>query len=498
MIRVHMRSRVALGQAGFGAAAAVALVLALGAAMFPLRSHLNGATTALILVIPVVVGVAVGGFSSGVIAAATGFLLYDLVFIRPYYTLSVGAGQDWVALAVYAIVAVVVARVVARVKVARTEAQERATELRRLFDLSELLVRESPMPELLDTIVTSVRQAFGLDGAALLLPVDGRLHLAASAGSPLSEIELQRLSADARAPVSLETAVVAPGGVQAVALTASDKAIGLLALRGLTGVKEDHELLRAFANHLALALQRAQLREQAVRAQLLDETDRLRRALVGAVSHDLRTPLATIKVATSTLLDSPEALSGPDAKELLGLIDLQSDRLNRLVSNLLDMTRIQSGALELRRTRTTLPQLLEDALSALGSSLEVGRVRWVAPLDLPSVDVDPVLISQVLANLIDNATRYAPSGTEVTVSARPARGRRVEVAVTDRGPGVPKSDGATIFQMFNRSESGGRGGLGLAIAQAFVEAHGERMWLADADQGARFVFTLPAASPGPS
>jgi two-component system sensor histidine kinase KdpD len=493
-----MRSnRVSVGQAGTGAGAAVVLVLALTAAMLPVRSHLSVATTALVLVIPVVVGVAVGGFAAGVIAAAAGFLVYDLVFIPPYYTLSVGAAQGWVALAVYAIVTVVVARVVARANAARTEAQQRAAELRRLFDLSELLVRESPMAELLSTIVAAVRQAFRLDGAALLLPIDGRLQLMASTGVPLSAAELQQLSTGGRIPVSLDAAIVGPGDVQTVALIASDQPIGLLALRGLTGVEQDHELLRAFANHLALALQRAELREQAVRAQLLAEVDRLRRALVGAVSHDLRTPLATIKVAASTLLEAPEALTGPDAKELLGLVDLQADRLDRLVSNLLDMTRIQSGALELRRTRTTLPQLLEDALAALGSSAQMGRVRWEAPLDLPDVDVDPVLISQVLANLIDNATRYAPGETVVVVSARPAPGPHVEVAVTDQGPGVPESERADLFEMFSRGQAGGRGGLGLAIARAFVEAHGERIWIADtAGRGARFVFTVPSATPG--
>ena len=378
-------------RAVIGSVGAVALAIVLASVMFPLRVHLNVATSALVLVIPVVVGVAVGGFIAGAVATGAGFLLYDLVFIPPYYTLSVGAAQNWVALAVYAVVMVVVARVVARVKVARTEAQERAAEVRRLFDLSELLVREAPMGDLLHTIVTAVRHAFDLDGAALLLPVDGRLDLVASDGQPLSEGELQHLSVATRVPVSLETAVVEPGGVQAVALAASGQAIGLLALRGLTGVKQDHELLRAFANHLALALERAQLREQAMRAQLLDEIDRLRRALVGAVSHDLRTPLATIKVAASTLLDSQEALTDVDAKELVGLIDQQADRLNRLVSNLLDMTRIQSGALELRRRPTALTVLLDEALAALGSSADVHRVRWDGPADLPDVDVDPVL-----------------------------------------------------------------------------------------------------------
>lgn len=465
--------------------------------MFPLRSHLSVATTALVLVVPVVVGVAAGGFMAGIVATATGFLVYDFVFIPPYYTLSVGAAQNWTALGVYAVVMVVVARVVARVNVARAEAQLRAAEVRRLFDLSELLVRESSVPELLDTIVNTVVSAFDLDGAALLLPVDERLELVASAGAPLSELELDQLSASPRVPVSLETALVQRGGIQAVALAASGQAIGLLALRGLPGGRRDHELLRAFANHLALALERAQLREQAVRAQLLEEVDRLRRSLVGAVSHDLRTPLATIKVSASTLLDTEVPVSLADAQELVGLIDVQADRLDRLVSNLLDMTRIQSGALELRRQPTTVAELVDEALAVLGPSADLERVQWRAPADLPLVDVDHVLICQVLANLIDNATRYAPEDTPVTISATCSPGGEVEVAVTDGGPGVATDERASIFEMFNRREAGGRGGLGLAIAQAFVEVHGQRIWVegGNAGAGARFVFTLPTAKP---
>ena len=222
-------SAVSTRRALVGSAAAVALVLGLGAAMFPLRGHLSGATTALVLVVPVVIGVAIGGFVAGIAATVTGFLIYDLVFIRPYYTLSVGEAENWAALGVYVVVMVVVARVVARANVARAEAQLRAVEVRRLFDLSELLVRESSVPDLLDTIVTAVRQAFDLDGAALLLPVDGRLDLVASDGTPLSERELNQLSTSAQVPVSLETAPVRRGGVQAVALAgvrASHRAAG--------------------------------------------------------------------------------------------------------------------------------------------------------------------------------------------------------------------------------------------------------------------------------
>jgi len=488
------RRSASIRQALTGSLAALVLVVVLGAAMLPLRSHLNVATSALILVVPVVVGAALGGFTAGIVGTTLGFFVYDYVFVPPYYTLSVGAAQNWAALGVFVVVTVVISQVVVRLNVARADARIRAAEVRRLFDLSELFVRGSSFPDLLVTIVTAVRQAFDLEGAALLLPIDGNLELVASVGSPLSETELSQLSASQGVPVSLETGGEKGHGVRAVALVASGQGIGLLALRGLGGSSGDRELFRAFTNHLALALERAQLQEQAVRAELLEEVDRLRGSLVGAVSHDLRTPLATIKVSASTLLDPEAPVTEADEQKLLGLIDAQVDRLDRLVSNLLDMTRIQSGSLELRRQPVAMAELVDEALSVLGRSADPKRVTWQAPPDLPPVDVDHVLIRQVLANLIDNATRYAPGATQVTVSARCRGDGLVEVAVSDCGPGVPADERASIFQMFNRREAGGRGGLGLAIARAFVEAHGQRIWVDDgAAPGARFVFTLPPA-----
>lgn len=462
--------------------------------MFPVRSHLSVATTALVLVVPVVVGVAIGGFGAGIVATGLGFLVYDFVFIPPYYTMSVGAAQNWAALGVYAVVMVVMARVVAQVHRARAEAQGRAAEVRRLFDISELLVRESSVEDLVQRIVDGVLAAFDLDGVALLMPVGDRLQLVAAAGETLTPRELDQLSA-AREPVSLETAGVQRGRIQALALATSAGGIGLLALRGLSEDPRGHELLRAFANHLALALERSRLREQAVRAQLLEEVDRLRRSLVGAVSHDLRTPLATIKVSASTLLDAGGAVSGVDIEELAGLIDVQADRLDRLVSNLLDMTRIQSGTLQLRRETIAVTELVDEALSALGSSLDLDRVKRDALGELPLVDVDHLLICQVLANLIDNALHYAPDGTPVVISAATGSDGRVQVAVTDEGPGLAVKDRSRVFEMFIPGEAGGQGGLGLAIAKAFVEAHGQRIWVegGEAGDGARFVFTLPVA-----
>jgi two-component system sensor histidine kinase KdpD len=264
----------------------------------------------------------------------------------------------------------------------------------------------------------------------------------------------------------------------------------------------DRSLLRTFANHAALALERARLREQALRSELLEEVDRLRHSLLGAVSHDLRTPLATMKVASSALMDPTITLSAEDADELHGLIDVETDRLTRLVTSLLDMTRIDAGVLEVRPVPTPVGKLVVDAVTPLRSVLGDRPLDIVVPEHLPDVYVDRLLIGQVLANLLDNANRHAPPQSLITVAGE-ARGDRVALSVTDAGPGVPPAEREAVFDRFVRFDTGGRTGLGLAIAKTFVEAHGERIWVEDVPTGgARFVFTLmpdqSSAGPGTS
>ena len=483
-------------RAVMGSVASLAVMGALTAAMVPLRSHLSIATTALVLVVPVVAGVVLGGFWAGACAVVTGFLVYDLVFIPPYYTLSVGATENWVALGVYAAVMALVASVVARLDSARADARQREEGIRRLFELTDLLIEDRPLPEVLELIVSTVHDAFGLRSVALILPVGSRLDVVASAGEPLSADELRQVAPESGVPTSL-------GGsgdgsrrdhARTVALTATGRPVGLLRIRGAGLSRHEQELLRTFANHMALSLERAQLREQALRTELLEEVDRLQRALVGAVSHDLRTPLATIKMSASTMRD-PGLEVGPEHRaELLELIDTQADRLDRLVTNLLDLSRVQAGALELRKEPIALVDLVTEAVRGLGPVMDAVDLTFEIPPDLPLVDVDHLLIGQVLANLLENAARHAPRGTAVTVSARHPEGGPVHVAVEDRGPGVPRAERTNVFLMFTRGGATGGTGVGLAIARAFVAAHGEDIWVEDAPGGgARFCFTLPAA-----
>lgn len=477
-----------------GAGAALGAVAALAAVMAPFRSHLSVATAALVLVIPVVLGVMLGGFASGAVAAAAGFFVYDLVFIPPYGTLDVGAAENWVALAVYVVIMLLVARVVSLLDAARSQASRREAEIRRLFELTELLIGEKPVPELLALIVSTVHDAFGLDSVALLLPSQSRLEIAAAAGEPLTGEELGRITPAPGTPTNLRTSAMGPGEIQSVALSATGRPVGLLGIKGPVLSRHDRELLLTFANHIALTVERAQLREQVLRTELLEEIDRLQKTLMGAVSHDLRTPLATIKISASTLRNPGAEIGASEHQELLALIDDQVDRLNRLVTNLLDMSRVQSGALELHLAPIAVIDLVTEAVRGLGLTGPAERITLDLPDDLPLVNVDHLLIGQVLTNLLENASRYAPPDTCISVSGRTRHDGRVEVAVTDSGPGVRPADRDVVFQMFTRRGSAGGSGVGLWIAKAFVEAHGETIWVLDtAGQGARFCFTLPVA-----
>lgn len=223
---------------------------------------------------------------------------------------------------------------------------------------------------------------------------------------------------------------------------------------------------------------------------MLEQVDRVRHDLVGAVSHDLRTPLATMKVATSTLLDLHADLSVEENRELYALLDIQTDRLTRLVTSLLDMNRYERGVLHVERRPSVVLDLVGDALAGLRPALGDREVVLEMPANLPTVDVDPVLMVQVVANLVDNAERHSPEGEAIRVGAQ-LTDDVIELSVTDRGKGVPDDERESVFHSFVRFDTGGRAGLGLAIVKAFIEAHGERVWVEDAPSGgARFVVTM--------
>jgi two-component system sensor histidine kinase KdpD len=475
-----------------GAAVALAAIAALSALMVSDRRHLAVATAGLVLVVPVVIGVVLGGFRAGAAGVVAGFFAFDFFFIPPYNTLTVGTASNWVVLVVYVFVMVLVARVAASLREARAEARHHAEITRHLYQLSDALIARQGLSELLGVVAETIRTNFGARWVTVLLPEGEALRQVASAGEPMTAAEQAALSPAAGRPESLSRSEGSELHTRVV-LSANGRGVGMVVLAGGILDAHDRDLLRTFSNQAALAIERAQLQEQALRAGLLEEVDRWRRALMGAVSHDLRTPLASVKTAVSTLR-TDVALTDGDRVELLALIEEQSDRLARLVSNLLDMTRIEAGTLELRRESAAVGDLVAEATLALGTSPGLASLRIEIPSDLPLVDVDPLVMVQVLANLIDNALVHSPPRTAVEVTAT-LEDDHVRLAVRDHGPGVDEAERERVFQMFNRRSGAGRAGLGLTIAKTFTEAHGQHIELdSAADGGARFSVTMALAA----
>lgn len=506
-----MRGKLATGgtyqRTILGIVVTLASLAALLGLLLPFRSHLSVALPALVFVLPALVGTVVGGFFPGAVGALAGFLAYDWFFLPPYDTLTVRSPQNWIALGVYAAVVLIVAQVVSQLQRARTASDRRTEEAGRVYELSQALIGDLPLRDLLTQIVATVQGVFAPRWTALVLPAGGRdpvgvgdeLEVAAVAGEPLTVSDTASLTERGGHTVSLGLETGSGPHRVSVALVVNHRPVGMLVLQDAQLADRERNLLGTFANQAALAIDRAQLREQALRTQLLEEVDRWRSALLGAASHDLRTPLASIKTAVSSLRQAGARLEPSDRAELLELIELQSDRLARLVTNLLDMTRIEAGALEVRPVDIAFDELVGEALDSLGGLVAPRRVTVDAPPDLPLLHIDHVLISQVLANVLENADRLAPPASPIRLAARVDGADRVEISVSDEGPGIPAEERERVFEMFSQNGGGGRAGLGLAIAKAFVEAHGGLIWIDPAmSRGTTVLFTVPCERLAPA
>ena len=350
----------------------VATLASLGmllAILLPFRAHLSSTIPALVFVLPAVIGVVIGGFWVGVVGAAAGFLAYDFFFLPPYDALTVRSSQNWVAIVVYIAVVLIVAQVVAQLRAAREEALQRTEEVERLYGLSQTLIGDFSLPQLLAHITDTVQSVFEPRWTALVLPrgdhdepVPGEtLEVAATAGQALAEADVASLTSARGQTRSIglvgDSGEGGPRKVS-VALVVNERPVGMLVLEDVVLEGLERSLLGTFANQAALAVDRVRLREQALRARLLEEIDQWRSALMGAASHDLRTPLTAVKTAVSSLRQADARLSAEDRADLLELIEQQSDRLARLVTNLLDMTRTsRRGPSRSRPVPTAMPTL---------------------------------------------------------------------------------------------------------------------------------------------
>src|SRR5215218_7756582 len=498
--------RLAVGgpRGALGYAVAIGGTVLVTAPLLAIRSEASKTTVVLAYLLVVTAAAAAGGLGPGITAAGLGFLAFDVLFLQPYHHIIVDDPQDYLSLGVYLLVAVVVSLLVATSERRRAQAERRERETRMLFDLSTSLVAHGSLTDTLRGVVSTVRSLFDLAGCAIVLPSGDGIQLAAVDGEVSDDLDERFASTPAQTSVQVPGpagAALEPGRALTVPMRSGEHVVGALVVvaggPGSSGFGEaERRVLATFANQAALAVEQGQQEEQRNRALALQETDRLRTALLNSVSHDLRTPLASIKASASSLLDRDIQWSDAEREEFLATINTEVDRLTRLVHNLLDMSRIEAGALDPRLVESSVAEVVGPVVRRARAASRQ-RVDVDVPDELPSVLVDPVRLDQVLTNLLDNARAYAAGGP-VQVVARQAGGT-VELRVVDHGPGIPGPERERIFDQFYRLKGGGKRpegtGMGLAICRGIVEAHGGRLRAETTPGGgATFVLTLPVAS----
>jgi two-component system sensor histidine kinase KdpD len=430
-----------------------------------------------VFMLAVVIAAVAGGLWSGLIAGILASTLRPLVVEDPQLTFRFHDVEDVATGVVFLSVALVVGLLVGQASEDRARASRREREARFLGTLSSTLhTREIP-DRVLDQFAEVLMEPFALSKVEIEATLDGT---------------------DVRAVARVNGEGTAGGPRTSVRLLAGDAAIGSLVAERPPGgrpfSRDDQLLLETAARQATAALDRARLDARARNAQLDAETNQLRAAMFSSVTHDLRTPLASIKAGVTSLLDVAVQHDPEQERDLLTTILEETDRLNRLVGNLLDLARIRAGALTPTRQPGAMDEIVEVVLARMRSRLGDHVVTAHLPASLPDVSVDPVQLDQVLTNLLENAGRHAPKGSEIQVSVLWLHGA-VQVRVADEGPGIPLDDRDRVFEAFYRGSSIPEtpgSGLGLAIAKAVVVAHGGRIWVEDNPRGGCVVaFEIP-------
>jgi len=473
-----------------GALASLAMIGLVTAALLPLRGTIGPSTVALVLVVPLVASIAVGGIAAGIVATLVGFLSYDFSFIPPYGTLAVGRSANWVPLGVYVAVGAITVVINARFRIQRRRTRAMTQLLERLATLPSLFIGEVDAGQLQQRFLTRMVELAELSGAALLVPEGRQLKPTVVVGDhELAHAIAQRaLGTNGLGQVGPVTLL--DNEVRLLELGSSRSRQDILAIWAPSIEPEIEQALRVIASQFSAALESAELHETRIRLDILEQIDGWRSSLLRTVSHDLLTPLAGIKTAMSTLEEFHDTLD-PSDRELLVTTSLaQADRSIQLVTDLLNMTRIEAGAFELQLQPTELARLVEEVALAIDFvSLQVDFALLADP-DASKLLVDAGLVREVVWNLLENAVRHSPTGGRVEIVIE-RRGAWMVMRVRDEGRLPPQTTTATLFDWFHRLGQGGRSGLGLAIARSFVQAHGGTLGVCSDERGTEFFFELP-------
>jgi two-component system sensor histidine kinase KdpD len=441
------------------------------------RLHLSNVAMAYLVVILAVA--TTFGRGPALAASVLAFALFDVTFVQPVGRLTVSDPDQWLMLIAFLATGLTTGQLAGALRQRAQEARERAQDTHLLYELTSAMSSQVDLGVILSLTSRRVQEVFGAESCEFQLRDDRG--------------ELPDAGSGAREALSYRR------GVAVLPLQAGELDFGVMRVgpRGDRGEYREKErrLLAAIADHVALAIERTRLTRELSEAHLLRESDALKSAILSAVSHDLRTPLAAIKAFATGLLEAGVPWDPDTVRESLTAIDEEADRLNRLVGNLLDVSRLQAGSLSLNRDWYSIEALIHETLRRSERLLERHPVTTDVSADLPAVSLDYPLVQQVLINLLDNAVKHTPAGTPIQITARqlPAE---IQVSVSDRGPGIAASEREAVFGKFYRLEKSEHrragAGLGLAICRGFVEAHGGRIWIEESPgAGATVTFSLP-------
>jgi two-component system, OmpR family, sensor histidine kinase KdpD len=501
-----------------GYAAALGAVALVSLCIGVLADRVNLANISMLYLLAVLATAVAYGHGPAIFASVLAFLVFDWFFVAPVHQLNVSDPEEWVSLLFFLLTAIVTGQLAARQRERAREARQREREAMVLYDVVRLL-GETELEDALGGVAERLRAELQLEGLAVELWRSDSEAVRIGAGAPSLGSAAGRVLQGGRAPAGAEHAapgrwvrivpaersarvesVVSRDAVALVPIRVGERRLGALLIQSPASASFDpatDRLLSAAAGQIGLAVERDRLRKESTEAEILRRTDQLRAALLNAVSHDLRTPLAAIIASAGSLRQQDVAWSDEERLSFAQAIEEEAQHLNRLVTNLLDLSRIEAGSLRPEMSWHDLPTLVDDVLERLRPITARHTVRTRVADDLPPVWLDPVEIGEVLYNLVENATKYAPPGSEIDIEVgRDADAARVEVL--DRGPGLPAAGLPHLFEPFYRAR--GRPvrpaglGLGLAVARGLVEAHGGRIEAENrSGGGARFTFSLPMA-----
>ncbi len=448
------------------------LIVFTTAIFFVLRDELDTTLVALLYLIPLGLITAFWGLWPGIISALIAFLTFNYFFIEPYYTFTVHRPIDVVILVVFLIVAVVISQLMARAQAGLALAMMREREATQLYELSTSLVGLHDSQSIAKVLARQVQLVSQGDYV--------QINVTEKQPSTCCLPDSDRPSRSPELSVPIEAVRGTLGEIQ---LWRSNPIIS----------SSEKRLLQTFASQGALALERAWLAEAEARAKILEESDKLKTAILSSVSHELRTPLSTIKAASSSLRSREVRWDSPASGELISAIDDEADHLNMLVGNLLDMSRIESGVLNPEREWNILSEIVGSVMARMKHLAEDHKVTVDISENLPLVPVDYIQMEQVFTNLLSNSLKYAPVDTKIRISAE-VEGEGIHVQLSNQGPPVPTEHLARIFDKFYRVTAADRvtgTGLGLSICKGIVEAHGGKIWAENTSDGLVFHFTLP-------